>query len=588
MVRAMSENDLGPERLTAKSLPTGRRGYKKSEVERLLRAAAEAWSRLAAEHDKVMAEIERVGGLEWLARDLGAVGGDVGQILADAQTMAEGLRSRARADSTARLEAAVAAAEEMLAEAGEQAFYLRKDAWETASRLLDQAVATAEAVIENTEAEVLVERAQAEQEAHRLVQSAKRQAQDIVRAARFDGDRLLSEAHAMAGSLVSSTAGDTGEVSREVPAPDAEKTAETEVPATPAGVRVIQKESKKRRPSTGPPQTPDPGLYGDALAAEVEALHETGEQEVVPPAAPEPEVVSVEEEKAAEPAEQAAEPTGEGQPEVTVVEEATAEERAEDAVDELFSRLRGGAVAIETSARAKPQERHAAAEAAPVEVAEEGLDDTRPDPLEVRERLLLPVQNPALREVKRALLDLQNEALAALRVSGAWHPDVDNVGDALGPVLEDAVGGAAEAGADAVAELGGGDRPSAVITARTSVMAALMAEDLCTQLDDAFSGVERAGPVEASSLLSQVFRAWRSDEAERWVRTVTYAAYHDSLLAGLSLGGVELVEGVAHGRLCEECPAAKGESWDPGGDPPEGTAPPPAHLDCTCTVMPRS
>ena len=111
--------------------------------------------------------------------------------------------------------------------------------------------------------------------------------------------------------------------------------------------------------------------------------------------------------------------------------------------------------------------------------------------------------------------------------------------------------------------------------------------DLCAQLDTALAEADGTGPVEASSTLSRVFRAWRSDEAERWVRTVTYAAYHDSLLAGFSFGGVESVEGLAHGRLCDECPAAKGEAWDPAGDPPPGTAPPPAHLDCTCTVVPR-
>ena len=64
---------------------------------------------------------------------------------------------------------------------------------------------------------------------------------------------------------------------------------ETEVPATPAGVRIIQKESRKRRPGAGRPKGPDPGSYGDVLAAEVEALHETGEHEVVPPSVPEPE-----------------------------------------------------------------------------------------------------------------------------------------------------------------------------------------------------------------------------------------------------------------------------------------------------------
>jgi len=394
----------------------------------------------------------------------------------------------------------------------------------------------------------------------------------------------------MVDRLVASAMDEPESRSVEAPesAPEDSGGADAQAPSAPAGVRVIQREPRKRRrPGTGPPRSPDPGSYGDALAAEVEALHEIGEHEVVPPSVPEPEAApSVPEVEAP------AERVEIEQPEMPVAEEAQetpAEEQVEDALGALFSRLRGDSAEAEAAADVEtrlPEDTDT--EVAVVVAAEkEETSAVLTEPLELRERLLLPVQNSALREVKRSLLDLQNEALDTLRVSGAWHPNVDTVGDGLGSALESAVGSAAEAGADAVNELSGKARPSAVITARTSVMAALMAEDLCAQLDTALAEIDRAGPVEASSTLSRVFRAWRSDEAERWVRTVTYAAYHDSLLAGLSFSGIELVEGLAHGRLCEECPAAGGEPWDPAGDPPAGTAPPPAHLDCTCSVVPR-
>ena len=86
--------------------------------------------------------------------------------------------------------------------------------------------------------------------------------------------------------------------------------------------------------------------------------------------------------------------------------------------------------------------------------------------------------------------------------------------------------------------------------------------------------------------MARVFRAWRSDEAERWVRAVAYAAYHDSLLAGLAVSGVSAVAPVAAGLLCAECPAGRGEGWDPAGRPPAGTRRPPARPDCVCTVAP--
>ena len=142
------EARLGPEHLTTKGISTGRRGYEKREVDRLLKGAARAWRSLQAEHERFVAEIDRVGGLEFLARDLGSIGTDVTRLLSDAQQAAEGLRTRAREDSEQRLAAAAAAAQSLVGEAQEQSFEVRRDAWGTGTELLDQVRTTIEAMIE--------------------------------------------------------------------------------------------------------------------------------------------------------------------------------------------------------------------------------------------------------------------------------------------------------------------------------------------------------------------------------------------------------------------------------------------------------
>ena len=203
----------------------------------------------------------------------------------------------------------------------------------------------------------------------------------------------------------------------------------------------------------------------------------------------------------------------------------------------------------------------------------------------MRERLLLPVQNRALRRVKEGIVELQNLALDALRVSGSWEGPsaaAATLAAALDPVAEEG----AEAGAVAAGRFIGGEPPAPVISARSAALVATMAGDLVGQVQAAVAGASGAGPLEVAAAVARVFRAWRSDEAERWVRAVAYAAYHDSLLAGLAVAGVTAVAPVASGLLCPECPAGRGAAWDPAGSPPSGTARPPAHPDCVCTVQP--
>ncbi|HEX5631334.1 MAG TPA: hypothetical protein VFY15_06725, partial [Acidimicrobiia bacterium] len=113
---------------------------------------------------------------------------------------------------------------------------------------------------------------------------------------------------------------------------------------------------------------------------------------------------------------------------------------------------------------------------------------------------------------------------------------------------------------------------------------AMMSQELTSQLRTAVGG--EGGADASATRLGKVFRSWRTDECERWVRAIVDASYHDELLAALVEGGYRAVRGVTEGHPCTDCPAATGAVWDPSGDPPDGTRVPPAHLGCVCTLAP--
>jgi cell division septum initiation protein DivIVA len=650
----MPDEVLGPDRLTPKGLPTGRRGYDRGAVEELLSEARRAWAALEAEHRRLLEEIDRAGGLDYLSRDLGEVGADVGRVLGDAQETARGLRERARADSNDRLTAAGAAARRVAEEAQEQAFALRSDAWATGVEWLRQADEAAGEMIDAADAEVLVVRAGAEQEARRLIAAARKEAEDLLRAARFEAERSALEIRAQAAAAApAETPAPPAKPlapSAEEPAPTAERPVRRrwhrpdheETPARdPQPIRVIRPAAPRRAGISDM----DPGTYGDTLAAEVQALWESGEVAAVTGPEPEPyeEAGPVGEPEAGGPVEEAPASAGEAEvlraepsPEILEemvpsmgeaeasheepVPEALADEvaqqeagpvedegalpaqtppeeapsvgpiepgpvevpipRAAGRVDELFTRLRRVPGSVPRRERAKTARPEPAAESRPAETPVSPLDAVA-----LRDRLLLPLQNRSLRRVKECLLDLQNQALDSLRVAGSWEGEAAALAaltGALDPMAEEE----AEAGARAVAAFIGGEPPAAVISTRRSALIGEMSEALVSQATEAATAAGEQGPLEVAGAASRVFRAWRSDEAERWVRTIAYAGYHDSLLAGLAVSGVSRVAPVAEGLLCGECPALRAEPWDPAAAPPPGTARPPAQLGCSCTVVP--
>jgi len=221
-----------------------------------------------------------------------------------------------------------------------------------------------------------------------------------------------------------------------------------------------------------------------------------------------------------------------------------------------------------------------------VEDAPRPLDP--PDAADLRWRLLLPLENDALRATKRRLIDLQNQALAAIHAdSTGWGVDPAATGDVFAGAVASLVDAAYAAGHAAAGELTG--RPAPTPVPGTAPLAALdPGAELSGQLADAHrrAVAAEAGERETGAVVSRVFRAWRTDEAERRLRPIAWTAYHHGVLSGLAMLGVDRVTTVADGRRCAGCAARPSQPWDPAGAAPEGWVMPPAHEGCVATIVP--
>jgi cell division septum initiation protein DivIVA len=563
----MPEDTIGPESFSTRGIPTARRGYDRKVVDALVEEAVAAWRALEERHRELVAEVDRSGGMQFLERDLSAISADVKRILDAATAAADGIRARATEDAARVVAEAEAAVAEIRAaaradaartqtEADRQAFGLRRDAWDAGMDLLGSVQREVAETLRAAEDEAQVIRADAEKETHRRMAITRREADDIIRNAKFEADRQLNLARELAQEMLDRVQGDKApviptaaerhrrqEIIGELDRLRSERTIEdvTVLPAEPAP-----------EPDDSPevlfgvldPQTPS---LSDALAAEVGRLR--GDE---PPAKP---------------------PRGRkiGRPQPEQAPEAEAEEP--EAGDERAAPPSGDDVRTLFDALRSTAETEAA-------VVLPG------DPMELRDRLALPLHNQGLRDVKRRIVDMQNAALDALGASRAWTPDPEamtaELATALGPIVQKA----ATAGATAAGALAGIAAPEPVTSGRPAALIKAMAADLGTAIRSALTG--GGGPAESSASVSRVFRAWRGDQAERWVRSVTFAAYHDSLVGGLAAAGVATVAGVGSGRPCPSCVGPAGVEWRPGTPPPDGLLVPPAELDCICTVRPAA
>ncbi len=213
------------------------------------------------------------------------------------------------------------------------------------------------------------------------------------------------------------------------------------------------------------------------------------------------------------------------------------------------------------------------------------------DPFDLKERMLLPIENRALRALKRRIVDLQNRVLEELRMGDeGWQPDralfAASIGDEVAMLTQESY----VAGYAAAAELLGEPATPPPDHAADQESTAEFVDGALGATSEALDRARATGggARQVSAAVSRVFRAWRTDEAERRLRRLGALAYHSGILDALSGLGVTEVAAIAEGTPCGACPAGTGLVWRPADELPAGTALPPAMAGCTATIVPAA
>jgi hypothetical protein len=527
---------------------------------------------------------------EFAERDLksefAAVGIEVTSVLEAARDAAEGMRDRATADAARWRSEAMAEAEAERRSAREDAERLRSDAWLTSEDLLKQAQNEARRLAETAERDSLSVLGEAEREAHRLTASARRESEDLTRVARMEAERVHAEALARHDEIVESArrqADASQERARALEQRRQELLAELETLRS--SLSRMEGELDERRTRlglSGPEEQPAEQILRVVTPGSDKAEWEPGEtvrvvsrrkeKQAAAPASDLDEVVEDVKRIRSNESAKAAEPEPEQEPPIDAVsepeEDVAAESTTVDELGAIFSRLRGVPPTDEPAPGPSDEVKEAPAPPAPKRVQSDA------DPFELQRRLVLPVSNRALRNLKRQLTEMQNQALEGIRVSeGAWRPTIDDASQYLRPELVVLLAESFSMGHSAAEELAGRTFARPHTPARDE--ASGMAGDLVEQIT-AVLGSEEDGGRERSSALSRVFRAWRTDEAERRVNDLASSAYHAGLSSSLASGGMEAVM-IVGGRGCLRCREAAEE---------ETVHLPPLHPGCTCTLVP--
>jgi DivIVA domain-containing protein len=576
---------LTPDQITGRSFRSAFRGLDPGEIKEFLAAIAQQMADLIAQRDRLAG---RLG--EFAERDLksefAAVGIEVTSVLEAARDAAEGMRDRATADAARWRSEAMAEAEAERRSAREDAERLRSDAWLTSEDLLKQAQNEARRLAETAERDSLSVLGEAEREAHRLTASARRESEDLTRVARMEAERVHAEALARHDEIVESArrqADASQERARALEQRRQELLAELETLRS--SLSRMEGELDERRTRlglSGPEEQPAEQILRVVTPGSDKAEWEPGEtvrvvsrrkeKQAAAPASDLDEVVEDVKRIRSNESAKAAEPEPEQEPPIDAViepeEDVAAESTTVDELGAIFSRLRGVPPTDEPAPGPSDEVKEAPAPPAPKRVQSDA------DPFELQRRLVLPVSNRALRNLKRQLTEMQNQALEGIRVSeGAWRPTIDDASQYLRPELVVLLAESFSMGHSAAEELAGRTFARPHTPARDE--ASGMAGDLVEQIT-AVLGSEEDGGRERSSALSRVFRAWRTDEAERRVNDLASSAYHAGLSSSLASGGMEAVM-IVGGRGCLRCREAAEE---------ETVHLPPLHPGCTCTLVP--
>jgi DivIVA domain-containing protein len=593
-------DQLKPEEVAGRSFRQAFRGADTAEVTEFL-------SRVARQLEELIAQRDRLAGRlgEFAERDLKSefaqVGEEVAGVLEAARSAAEAMRDRSATDAARWRTEAMAEAESERRAARDDAEHLRTDAWQTSEELLRQVQIDARRQAEAAERDSLSVLGEAEREAHRLTALARREADDMVRGARMEAERLNADATARHDEIIDA-ARKQAEASQERARALEQRRQEllTELEGLRSSLSRMEGELDERRtklnlsaPDDTITEPPVRVLSPDASGREEWEPGET--VRVVPKSKvkaaarpvtdPEEVVAEVRRMRATAPAvtkeEQAPPSTPSVESPAVVASEAPLAEsgapvpadqrQTGDDVGAIFSRLRG---AGPPSAPEQP------APAVPAPTPPKAKPLTEINPLELRQQLLLPVANRALRNIKRQLTEMQNVALEELRVAGSsWRPERASMEDQIRPDLVVLMAESFSMGHNAAEELVGKSFPRPPTPGRDE--AGAMTLTLVDQLLQILNGAGDDAGREVASSVSRVFRAWRTDEAERRVNDLASSAYHEGLRSTLA-GGHYPLGWVVAGRGCARCRQAAEEAEAPN----QGEAGPPLHSGCSCTLIP--
>lgn len=533
---------MGPEitsqELRDAELKTVLRGVERAQVETILGAAADRLESLEAETQRLRTRLDQAD-VPDLAAEFEAVGTEVSGILQAARDAANSMRERASDDAARWRAEAMAEVEESRRSAAADAEALRRDAWVTGTELLDQSQRLARAIRDQAERDVLTIQGEAEREAHRLTSGARREAEDVVRNATMETEKMIVDATRRRDDIIAQAnrqASAAQERTRALEQRRDELLEELEnVRATLTSLEGSLEERRDRLDMTQEPSSVKVvhPTSADASKADRWAAGET--VRVVPPEdrprfgrssleePPEPEEPEVIEPEpiGAEVGEEQDE-----QVETSFEPEVTEEPKAVDEVETLFASLRDAGSAREHEPEEPGQAEQE--EAPPPEEPEESHDW-----IEERDSRLLPITNRALRGVKKAMTELQNIALDGLRTDNGWRPAEDPIADAVRADLI-ALWTESYAAGHSVAELMTGSklkRPSTPHGEAPADFAAAVGD----AVREAIQGSGQ-GQKERQSAASRVFRLWRSDEAERWMREAAIVAYELGIEESLSVG----------------------------------------------------
>lgn len=522
-------SDLRPEEVREATFRQSLRGFDRQQVKALLADLADRIGHLQAERDALAARLGEEGEHNF-KEEFQALSSQIGEILESARQAADEMRERAATDAT-----------RWRAQAQSDSEQLRGDAWEASSSLVDQSVSGAKEIVASADREALARLGLAEREAHRLAAETRREADQLLRSARMEASRQ---------STISSQP--EPDEPTEISAGNAPPEDEPDKETSEAVVTLSRGESggRRRRSPRLRGVSPDIRLVDDADASAGDREWAAGKTIRVIPG------VGASEKASAASDSQVSGESIEPQPTASAVGSPN------DDVAALFASLR-------SEGTGRPSK--------PVELDGAG----------VRDGILLPITNRVLRNVKRQLTEAQNVALERLRVAKKWDPELADLTERLQPDLvvlgQEAFAAGYTAVEQFIGESAGRAKPRAGDLADTGPV---FAGSLAESLEEAMSK-DAGGPKARAALASRVFRAWRTDEAERRVRHDALVAYHKGLSRALASLGVEKYEWQLAGTGCKKCQAASAAGEVAVGKPfPGAKGLAPVHKGCECTIVP--